>query len=148
MITFTFHIIKLNVLSALMICLTMLLGRITRKHYALQWKYWIWLLTALLLLFPINTSSISAVHLQVNAPVRSLTHDTPTARMQADAAVTSDVPPTPASSHGKTIVLSNSTVAFYSSLHGSGRSAPSYWEAHVSCATGSRSGICNAGAVR
>ena len=61
MITFTFHIIKLNVLSALMICLTMLLGRITRKHYALQWKYWIWLLTALLLLFPINTSSISAV---------------------------------------------------------------------------------------
>ena len=26
MITFTFHIIKLNVLSALMICLTMLLG--------------------------------------------------------------------------------------------------------------------------
>ena len=51
MITFTFHIIKLNVLSALMICLTMLLGRITRKHYALQWKYWIWLLTALLLLY-------------------------------------------------------------------------------------------------
>ena len=99
MITFTFHIIKLNVLSALMICLTMLLGRITRKHYALQWKYWIWLLTALLLLFPINTSSISAVHLQVNAPVRSLTHDTPTARMQADAAATSDVPPTSASSH-------------------------------------------------
>lgn len=116
MITFTFHIIKLNVLSALMICLTMLLGRITRKHYALQWKYWIWLLTALLLLFPINTSSISAVHLQVNAPVRSLTHDTPTARMQADAAATSDVPPTPASSHGKTIVLSNSTVSIYGLL--------------------------------
>lgn len=116
MITFTFHIIKLNVLSALMICLTMLLGRITRKHYALQWKYWIWLLTALLLLFPINTSSISAVHLQVNAPVRSLTHDTPTARMQADAAVTSDVPPTPASSHGETIVLSNSTVSVYGLL--------------------------------
>lgn len=116
MITFTFHIIKLNVLSALMICLTMLLGRITRKHYALQWKYWIWLLTALLLLFPINISSISAVHLQVNAPVRSLTHDTPTARMQADAAATSDVPPTPASSHGKTIVLSNSTVSVYGLL--------------------------------
>ena len=99
MITFTFHIIKLNLLAALAICLTVLLGRITRKRYALQWKYWIWLLTALLSLLPFDTSSVSPVHLQVNAPVRSLTHTTPVARTQAAAATAPDAPAASTSSH-------------------------------------------------
>ncbi len=117
MITFTFHIIKLNLLAALAICLTVLLGRITRKRYALQWKYWIWLLTALLLLLPFDTSSVSPVHLQVNAPVRSLTHTTPVARTQAAAATAPDAPAASTSSHhDRTIILSNSAVSIYGLL--------------------------------
>ena len=114
MITFTFHIIKLE----RTICTYDLPDYVwvgSPGSTMLQWKILDWLLTALLLLFPINTSSISAGTLAGKCSLCSLTHGL-TARMQADAGVTSDVPPTPASSHGKTIVLSNSTVSVYGLL--------------------------------
>lgn len=67
---FTFHILKLNTIAALIICAACIVSRLTRKKYTCNWKYFVWLVTALALLVPANLSSFSRVQLQIVQPTR------------------------------------------------------------------------------
>ena len=69
---FTFHIVKLNTIAALIICAACVVSRLTRKKYTCKWKYYIWLLTALTLLFPVNLSSFSKIQLQIAQPTQQM----------------------------------------------------------------------------
>ena len=67
---FTFHILKLNTIAALIICAACIVSRLTRKKYTCKWKYFVWLVTALALLIPANLSPFSRVQLQIVQPTR------------------------------------------------------------------------------
>ena len=67
---FTFHILKLNTIAALIICAACIVSRLTRKKYTCKWKYFVWLVTALALLVPANLSSFSRIQLQIAQPTR------------------------------------------------------------------------------
>ena len=67
---FTFHILKLNTIAALIICAACIVSRLTRKKYTCKWKYFVWLVTALALLVPVDLSPFSRVQLQIVQPTR------------------------------------------------------------------------------
>lgn len=67
---FTFHILKLNTIAALIICAACIVSRLTRKKYTCKWKYLVWLVTALALLVPVDLSPFSRVQLQIVQPTR------------------------------------------------------------------------------
>ena len=67
---FTFHILKLNTIAALIICAACIVSRLTRKKYTCNWKYFVWLVTALALLVPVDLSPFSRVQLQIVQPTR------------------------------------------------------------------------------
>ena len=69
---FTFHILKLNTIAALIICAACFVSRRTRNKYTCKWKYFVWLLTALALLIPVDFSSYSRVQLQIAQPTRQV----------------------------------------------------------------------------
>ena len=70
MTCFTFHILKLNTIAALIICAACIVSRLTRKKYTCKWKYFVWLVTALALLVPVDLSPFSRVQLQIVQPTR------------------------------------------------------------------------------
>ena len=67
---FTFHILKLNTLGAIIICAAYVVSRLTRNKYTCKWKYYVWLVTALALLIPVDLSSFSRIQLQIAQPAR------------------------------------------------------------------------------
>ncbi|MFR7718652.1 MAG: hypothetical protein ACLU3N_08485, partial [Lachnospiraceae bacterium] len=67
---FTFHILKLNTIAALIICAACIVSRLTRKKYTCKWKYFVWLVTALALLVPVDLSPFSGIQLQIVQPTR------------------------------------------------------------------------------
>lgn len=69
---FTFHILKLNIIAALIICAACVISRLTRKKYTCKWKYYVWLVTTLVLLIPVDLSSFSRVQLQIAQPTRQV----------------------------------------------------------------------------
>lgn len=72
MAAWMFHILKINVIAAGIISLTVLLSRLTRQKYSLKWKYYMWLAVSLFLLIPLDLSAGSPVRLQIDPPsVRS-----------------------------------------------------------------------------
>lgn len=64
---FAFHILKLNIVAAILIILTKLLASILKDKVSVRWKYVLWLLISLTLLAPVRISTgLSAVELQVS----------------------------------------------------------------------------------
>lgn len=47
-----FHLLKLNVIVSFVILLTVFLGKLWNSRYAAGWKYAVWLVLSLILLFP------------------------------------------------------------------------------------------------
>ncbi|MDO5346602.1 MAG: M56 family metallopeptidase [Lachnospiraceae bacterium] len=68
MIEFVFHILKMNVIAAVLICLVILIARLTKEKYSLKWKYYMWLVISLFLLVPVNLSEKSPIRLQIERP--------------------------------------------------------------------------------
>lgn len=67
---FTFHILKLNTITALIICAAYVVSRMTQNKFTCKWKYFVWLVTAFALLIPADLSSFSRVQLQIAQPTR------------------------------------------------------------------------------
>ena len=65
MTAFMLHIIKLNVIAAVVILLVGIVAAVTKGKYTSRWKYDMWLIISLFLLFPVNISRISPIRLQV-----------------------------------------------------------------------------------
>ena len=64
---FAFHILKLNIVAAILIILTKLLASILKDKVSVRWKYVLWMLISLTLLAPVRISTgLSAVELQVS----------------------------------------------------------------------------------
>ena len=64
---FAFHILKLNIVAAILIILTKLLAGILKDKVSVRWKYVLWMLISLTLLAPVRISTgLSAVELQVS----------------------------------------------------------------------------------
>lgn len=53
MANFMLHILKLNILAAIVVVLAVLLSRPLKKRYSSRWKYLLWLFLSAVLLFPI-----------------------------------------------------------------------------------------------
>ena len=63
---FAFHILKLNIVAAILIILTKLLASILKDKVSVRWKYVLWMLISLTLLAPVRISTgLSAVELQL-----------------------------------------------------------------------------------
>ena len=65
MTAFMLHIIKRNVIAAVVILLVGIVAAVTKGKYTSRWKYDMWLIISLFLLFPVNISGISPIRLQV-----------------------------------------------------------------------------------
>ena len=63
---FAFHILKLNIVAAILIMLTKTLASVLKDKVSVRWKYVLWMLISLTLLAPVRiTTGLSAVELQV-----------------------------------------------------------------------------------
>lgn len=63
---YMFHILKMNVIAAVMIILAMTFARFAKGRYSSKWKYYMWLAIMVFLLLPFNFSSKSPVKIQIN----------------------------------------------------------------------------------
>lgn len=63
---YMFHILKMNVIAAVMIMLAMIFARFAKGKYSSKWKYYMWLAIMIFLLLPFNFSSKSPVKLQIS----------------------------------------------------------------------------------
>ena len=54
MTAFMLHIIKRNVIAAVVILLVGIVAAVTKGKYTSRWKYDMWLIISLFLLFPVN----------------------------------------------------------------------------------------------
>ncbi|MDO4322297.1 MAG: M56 family metallopeptidase [Lachnospiraceae bacterium] len=68
MAAFMFHIIKINLIAAVIILLAVCSARMTKQKYSLKWKYYMWLAVSVFLLIPVNLSARSPIRLQINRP--------------------------------------------------------------------------------
>ena len=66
-----FHIIKMNVIAGIFVLLVAGVSKGLGRRYSARWKYWCWMILAVLLLIPIDFSSYMAV-VQVEIPVEGL----------------------------------------------------------------------------
>lgn len=66
MAEYMFHILKMNVIAAVMIIVALITARLTKRKYSSKWKYHLWLAVMLFLLVPVNFSSKSPVKIQIN----------------------------------------------------------------------------------
>lgn len=70
--SFVLHVLKLNILAAVIILLVKVAALFLEKRFTAQWKYLIWLVLALSLLIPARLpSELSLVQLQVQVPDQS-----------------------------------------------------------------------------
>lgn len=60
-----FHVVKTNLIAAVIILLTVLLSRLTKQKYSLKWKYFMWMAVSVFLLIPVNVSNRSPIRLQI-----------------------------------------------------------------------------------
>ena len=68
MTEYVFHILKINLIAAVIVSLTVLVSRLTKQKYSLKWKYYMWMAVAVFLLIPVNFSAKSPVRLQIEKP--------------------------------------------------------------------------------
>ena len=68
MVAFVFHVLKMNVIAAGIIGLVILIARLTKKKYSIKWKYNMWLVISLFLLFPVPFPGNSLIRLQIDRP--------------------------------------------------------------------------------
>ena len=54
---FVLHILKMNLIAAVILLLTELFSRLSRGRYAFGWKYWVWFALAVFLLVPVKLPS-------------------------------------------------------------------------------------------
>lgn len=54
---FVLHILKMNLIAAVILLLTELFSRLSRGRYASGWKYWVWFAVAVFLLVPVKLPS-------------------------------------------------------------------------------------------
>ena len=64
---FILEMLKFNILAAIVILITLLISRILKNKYSVRWKYWTWLVIAVLLLLPFHFTALRPV-IQVNVP--------------------------------------------------------------------------------
>ena len=68
MAEFTLYVLKLNLLAAVMAALALLVSRLTEKRYSVRWKYILWIVISVVLLFPVKPpSGISGIHIEIPA---------------------------------------------------------------------------------
>lgn len=65
MTEYVLHILKLNLIAAVIIFLTICLSHLTKRTSSLKWKYYMWLAVAVFLLVPLNFSAISPVCIRI-----------------------------------------------------------------------------------
>ena len=63
---FVLHILKMNLIAAVILLLTELFSRLSRGRYASGWKYWVWFAVAVFLLVPVKLPSGRLPQLTVN----------------------------------------------------------------------------------
>lgn len=63
---FVLHILKMNLIAAVILLLTELFSRLSRGRYAFGWKYWVWFAVAVFLLVPVKLPSGRLPQLTVN----------------------------------------------------------------------------------
>lgn len=63
---YMFHILKMNIIAAVMISLAMVFARFAKGKYSSKWKYYMWLAIMIFLLLPLNFSAKSPVKLQIS----------------------------------------------------------------------------------
>lgn len=68
MVAYVFHILKMNIIAAVIIMLVTAISRLTKGKYSLKWKYYMWLIISVFLLVPVNFSARSPVRLQIGGP--------------------------------------------------------------------------------
>ena len=61
MVNTILHILKINIFAAACILAVILFSRIFKGRYSVRWKYTMWLLISLFLMFPVNISNERAV---------------------------------------------------------------------------------------
>ncbi|MCH1982315.1 M56 family metallopeptidase [Ruminococcus sp. OA3] len=61
MVNTILHILKVNIFAAACILAVILLSRVFKGRYSVRWKYTMWLLISLFLMFPVNISNERAV---------------------------------------------------------------------------------------
>lgn len=66
MTVFTLHILKMNLIAAVMICVSIVLAGFTKRKYSSKWKYYMWLMVMVFLLIPVDFSANSPLKLQIN----------------------------------------------------------------------------------
>ena len=62
-----FMVLKMNAIAALMVLLTVWLGRLTKGRYSSKWKYYMWLAIMVFLLLPVDFSGRSPLKIEFAA---------------------------------------------------------------------------------
>lgn len=60
------HVLKINLIAAVMICITMVLASLTKRKYSSKWKYCMWLMVMVFLMIPVNLSAVSPLKLRID----------------------------------------------------------------------------------
>ena len=90
MAEFMLHIIKVNVLSAVIIFIVLAVSRLLDKKYSSRWKYLIWLFVSVFLLIPVRLPS-NARGLTIEVP-KQITRTEYAGSTNAFAAETAKIP--------------------------------------------------------
>ena len=64
---FILEMLKFNILAAAIILITLLVSRILKNKYSVRWRYWTWLVVAVLLLLPFQFTALRPV-IRINVP--------------------------------------------------------------------------------
>ncbi|MDO4338303.1 MAG: M56 family metallopeptidase [Eubacteriales bacterium] len=73
---FVLHILKLNIIAAVIILLVKLMSVFLKGKFTAQWKYLVWLMLSLSLLIPVRMPArLSVFHLPVNETVQKLSEN-------------------------------------------------------------------------
>ncbi len=85
---FVLHILKMNLIAAVILLLTELFSRLSRGRYAFGWKYWVWFAVAVFLLVPVKLPSGRLPQLTVNfvveQPVKTVDSNLLAAQKEAE----------------------------------------------------------------
>lgn len=68
MVAYTLHMLKLNIIAAVVIIIVMFLARLTKDKYSSKWKYYMWLAVSVFLLLPVHFPSGGFLNVQIQKP--------------------------------------------------------------------------------